>query len=92
MSKPDRAAKCIQSPAIKKKHTRSPSYEVAGINEREQLFEKISTCNKLAAINEAARVAAVSKMAIACIAAEPLQSTNSKFCKKMWACVTEIND
>lgn len=30
---------------------------VPGINEEEQLFEEISTCNKLAAINEAARAA-----------------------------------
>lgn len=39
-----------------------------GINEEEQLFEEISTCNKLAAINEAARAAAESKTAAASIA------------------------
>lgn len=35
--------------------------KVPGINEEEQLFEEISTCNKLAAINEAARETAGSK-------------------------------
>lgn len=70
MKTPDIALKSIQSPLPNKTHARSRN-KVHGINQNEQLFAKILTCNKLAAIKELAGVATGSKMADATIPSDP---------------------
>lgn len=72
MSQPERAPKEHLELDDWKTRTKVP-----GINEEEQLFEEIWTCNKLAAINEAARAAAGSKTAFASAAAATAAAAGS---------------